>query len=98
MKHIIATIALTAVLVASNINPTTVTIDTTVSEICPYGDLYDIRMDIPADVESDYDVIVGFYTDDPGYCVGQNISVTVNYANDYEIISVNGKELPEYWR
>lgn len=98
MKRIIATIALTAALVASNINPTTVTIDTTVSEICPHGDLYDVRMDVPEDVESDYDVIVGFYTDDPGYYVGQNISVTINYANDYEIISVNGKELPEYWR
>lgn len=95
------TAGLSLALVLSNLAPTTVDVKTNVEEIHVREDgLREVDCVVPHCEKEDCtdDVVVYFTTADPGFAVGQNITVTVNYGNDYEIIAVNGKELPEEWR
>ncbi len=101
MRHWFATIALCGALVWSNLAPTTVDVRTNVNQITVRDDgLREIDCVVPHCEKEDCgdDVVVYFTTADPGFSVGQDITVTVNYSNDYEIIAVNGKELPKEWR
>lgn len=95
------TAGLSLALVLSNLAPTTVDVRTNVNQIAIRDDgLREIDCVVPhcENPNCGDDVVVYFTTADPGFSVGQDITVTVNYANDYEIIAVNGKELPKEWR
>ena len=101
MRHWFATIALCGALVWSNLAPTTVDVRTNVEEIHVRDDgLREVDCVVPHCEKKDCcdDVVVYFTTADPGFSVGQGVTVTINYANDYEIVAVNGKELPKKWR
>lgn len=101
MRHWLVTIGLSVALVWSNLAPTTVDVKTNVEKIHVRDDgLREVDCVVPHCEKEDCgdDVVVYFTTDDPGFSVGQNTTVTVNYSNDYEIIAVNGKELPKEWR
>lgn len=95
------TAGLSLALVLSNLTPTTVDVTTNVEEIHVREDgLREVDCVVPhcEKVDCTDDVVVYFTTADPGFSVGQGVTVTINYANDYEIVAVNGKELPKEWR
>lgn len=97
----IVTAGLSLALVLSNLTPTTVDVTTNVEEIHIREDgLREVDCVVPHCEKEDCgdDVVVYFTTADPGFSVGQDITVTVNYSNNYEIICVNGEELPKEWR
>lgn len=101
MRHWLVTIGLCGALVWSNLAPTTVDVTTNVEEIHVREDgLREIDCVVPHCEKPNCtdNVVVYFTTNDLGFSVGQNHIVTVNYGNDYEIIAVDGKELPEEWR
>lgn len=95
------TAGLSLALVLSNLTPTTVDVKTNVEKIYIRDDgLREIDCVVPHCEKEDCtdDVVVYFTTADPGFVIGQGVTVTINYANDYEIVAVNGEELPEEWR
>lgn len=95
------TAGLSLALVLSNLTPTTVDMKTNVEKIHVRDDgLREIDCVVPhcENPNCGKNVVVYFTTDDPGFSVGQGVTVTINYANDYEIVAVNGKELPKKWR
>jgi len=95
------TIGLSVALVWSNLTPTVVDVTTNVEKIHVRDDgLREIDCVVPhcENPNCGKNVVVYFTTDDPGFSVGQNTTVTVNYANSYEIVAVDGEELPEEWR
>lgn len=97
----IVTASVSLALVLSNLTPTVVDVTTNVEKIYVREDgLREVDCVVPHCEKEDCtdDVVVYFTTADPGFSVGQNHIVTINYANDYEIIAVDGEELPEEWR
>lgn len=101
MKRWFVTIGLTIAVIFSNIHPVVVPVDTKVDRVITRDDgLFEIDCVVPESEKRDCtdNAVVYFTTDDRGYAVGQDITVTVNYGNDYEIVAVNGIELPEEWR
>ena len=97
----ILTAGVSLALVISNLAPTTVDVKTNVEEIHIREDgLREVDCVVPHCEKPNCtdDVVVYFTTADRGFSVGQDHVVTINYANDYEIIAVDGEELPEEWR
>lgn len=95
------TAGLSLALVLSNLTPTTVDVKTNVEEIHIREDgLREVDCVVPHCEKPNCtdDVVVYFTTADCGFSVGQDHVVTINYANNYEIIAVDGEELPEEWR
>ena len=101
MRHWFVTIGLSVALVWSNLTPTVVDVTTNVKEIHVRDDgLREIDCVVPHCEKPNCtdDVVVYFITADRGFSVGQDHVVTINYANDYEVIAVDGEELPKEWR
>lgn len=101
MRHWLVTIGLSVALVWSNLTPTVMDVTTNVKEITVRDDgLREIDCVVPHCEKPNCtdDVVVYFTTADPGFSVGQDITVTVNYSNNYEIICVNGKNVSKEWR
>ena len=101
MRHWFVTIALCGALVWSNLTPATIDVTTNVEEIHVRDDgLREIDCVVPhcENPNCGDDVVVYFTTADPGFAIGHGVTLTINYANDYEIVAVNGKELPKEWR
>lgn len=97
----ILTAGVSLALVISNLAPTTVDVTTNVEEIHIREDgLREVDCVVPhcENPNCGDDVVVYFTTADPGFSVGQDHVVTINYANNYEIVAVDGEELPEEWR
>lgn len=97
----ILTAGLSLALVLSNLTPTVVNVKTNVEKIHVRDDgLREIDCVVPhcENPNCGNNVVVYFTTDDPRFAVGKQTVVTINYGNNYEIIAVDGKELPEEWR
>ena len=101
MKHWLLTVGFSIAVIASNVNPSVVDVNTKVDKIIVREDgLREVDCVVPhCEKKTCGDKVVAYFkNDDPGYSVGQDIVVTVNYGNDYEIVAVNGKEIPKEWR
>lgn len=101
IRGLFAAIGLGIAVIVSNLNPVVVPVDTKVDRIIARDDgLFEVDCVVPHCEKRNCGnkVVAYFTTDDRGYAVGQDITVTINYGNDYEIVAVNGKELPEEWR